>query len=276
VGDWPKENAPGLDYSQFQTIGSQQWKSLDRVDLNCYKEHSSARAIPVTDPIQREDRESLAHSQTAKRRLDGLVVNIELTLTSIIQGVALYFLTDNARVPLSQLHFEYWIYVANGLLLLFVFWSRSVVHTLTVIQWPIEFSHNFLYIACTLIEAIAFTNVQDPFLWYVFNALFACAVWILFIADSRMILRQQTRATELGSRIMSDQRMNIRFVMPVFILAPLIVALLIVAWPNVFLAGRMHVFFGILQFLILLVYLVCVLRFFAQLANLMPREGCDR
>ena len=31
-----------------------------------------------------------------RERLDNLVINIELTLTSIIQGVALYFLCDNS------------------------------------------------------------------------------------------------------------------------------------------------------------------------------------
>ena len=171
----------------------------------------------VTDPL----------SQESRLRLDGLVVNIELTLTSIIQGVALYFLTDNARVPLSQLRFEYWIYVANGLILLFLFWSRSVVHTLTVIRWPIQFSHNFLYIACTLVEAIAFTQVQEPLLWYLFNAVFALVALILFIVDSRMIAQQQVRITELRSRIMSDQRKNIWLLMPAFVLYPLVVALLI-------------------------------------------------
>ena len=33
----------------------------------------------------------------ARRELDSVVINIELTLVSIIQGVALFFLTDNAR-----------------------------------------------------------------------------------------------------------------------------------------------------------------------------------
>ena len=33
----------------------------------------------------------------SRRDLDSNVVNIELTLASIIQGVALYFLTENAR-----------------------------------------------------------------------------------------------------------------------------------------------------------------------------------
>ena len=212
-------------------------------------------------------RDSLPHQ--SRRRLDSQVVNIELTLTSIIQGVALYFLTDNSRVPLIQLKFEYWIYMANGLLILFLFWSRSVVHTLTVIRWPIEFIHNFLYIACTLFEAIAFTQVQDPFLWFLFNAIFAFAVWILFIVDTRMIGRQQTRTPELRSRIMSDQRMNIRLLVPGFILYPLIAVFSIAAWPNVFLAGRFHVVFGIIQFLALLAYLIYVVRFFALLARLM-------
>jgi hypothetical protein len=230
----------------------------------------------VTDPIQREDDKSFAHPQDSRRWLDGLVINIELTLTSIIQGVALYFLTDNARVPLSQFRFEYWIYIANGLLILFLFWSRSVVHTLTVIRWPIEFSHNFLYIGCTLFEAIAFTEVQDPFLWYLFNAIFAVAVWILFIVDTRMIRRQQTRTTELGSRIMSDQRINIRLLVPGFIFYPSIAAFSIAVWPDVFLAGRMHVVFGIIQFLALLAYLIYVLRFFALLARLMmPVDRAD-
>jgi hypothetical protein len=214
--------------------------------------------------------------QDSRRRLDSQVVNIELTLTSIIQGVALSFLTEHSRVPLTQLRFEYWIYMANGLLILFLFWSRSVVHTLTVIRWPIEFSHNFLYIGCTLFEAIAFTEVQDPFLWYLFNAIFAFAVWILFIVDTGMIRRQQTRTTELRSRIMSDQRMNIRLLIPGFIVYPSIAAFSIAVWPNVFLAGRMHVAFGIIQFVALLGYLIYVLRFFALLARIMmPVDRAD-
>ena len=37
----------------------------------------------------------------SRRELDNTVVNIELTLASIIQGVALYFLTENGRTALS-------------------------------------------------------------------------------------------------------------------------------------------------------------------------------
>ncbi len=82
-------------------------------------------------------------SSEGRRELDSVVVNIELTLVSIIQGVALFFLTDNARALMSMRHWDALLYVAAGLCVIFVFWSRSVIHTLTLIRWPLEFGHNF-------------------------------------------------------------------------------------------------------------------------------------
>lgn len=82
-------------------------------------------------------------SSESRRELDSTVVNIELTLASIIQGVALFFLTDNARVSMSVRHWENFLYVAAGLCVIFIFWSRSIIHTLTLIKWPLEFGHNF-------------------------------------------------------------------------------------------------------------------------------------
>src|SRR6202030_1616037 len=94
-----------------------------------------------------------------REELDSMVVEIELTLCSIIQGVALYFLVDNARQVLSIHRADAWPYVASGLLIILLFWSRSLIHTLTLIRWPLEFVHNFFYIACALIEALAFTHL---------------------------------------------------------------------------------------------------------------------
>src|SRR5207245_10920131 len=69
-----------------------------------------------------------------RRDLDSVVVNIELTLVSIIQGVALFFLTDNARALMSMRHLDAFLYVVAGLCVIFIFWSRSVIHTLTLIS----------------------------------------------------------------------------------------------------------------------------------------------
>ena len=42
-------------------------------------------------------------SSSTQAQLDGLVVNIELTLISIIQGVAFSFLADNSRSVLVNM-----------------------------------------------------------------------------------------------------------------------------------------------------------------------------
>lgn len=97
---------------------------------------------------------------------DALVLNIELTLISIIQGVALYFLVESSRNLIVDRQYETWPYIASGLVIILLFWSRSIIHGLTVIRWPLEFGHNFLYIACALVEAVMFTQVANPQNWF--------------------------------------------------------------------------------------------------------------
>jgi hypothetical protein len=60
-------------------------------------------------------------SSPSRRELDSTVVNIELTLVSIIQGVALFFLTDNARAVMSARHWSTFLYVVAGLCVIFIF-----------------------------------------------------------------------------------------------------------------------------------------------------------
>jgi len=54
--------------------------------------------------------------KSTRRQLDALVVGVELTLMSIIQGVTLSFLTEGARTALADLRFDQWPYLANGLM----------------------------------------------------------------------------------------------------------------------------------------------------------------
>src|SRR5437762_2078981 len=101
----------------------------------------------------------------ARSELDSMVVEIELTLVSIIQGVALTILIENAHAVIAERQLFFWLYVVAGLFIIFVFWSRAVLHILTVIRWPLEFGHNFLYIACALVEAILFAQIGKPASW---------------------------------------------------------------------------------------------------------------
>ena len=159
-----------------------------------------------------------------RRELDSVVINIELTLVSIIQGVALFFLTDNARGLLVTQHMSAYLYVPAGLCVIFIFWSRSVIHTLTLIRWPLEFGHNFFYIACALGEAILFSRLDNPLAWFQLSTAYAGIVWLLFIYDMRLIRARIAESRADSERALyacarSDQLLNIR------LLAPLLIAL---------------------------------------------------
>jgi hypothetical protein len=208
-----------------------------------------------------------------REELDSMVVEIELTLCSIIQGVALYFLVDNARLVLSGDQFAAWPYVATGLLILLLFWSRSLIHTLTLIRWPLEFIHNFFYIACVLVEALAFTRLTEPFMWFVMTALFAVIVWALFVYDLRIVkLRGKDSAGPIGSQLYAmverDQRRNITIVIPLIFLFNAACALGIHLRPEFFLQHNGHLILIALQAIGLLFYLAHVIRSFIQFVPL--------
>ena len=58
----------------------------------------------------------------ARSELDSMIVEIELTLVSIIQGVALTVLIENGHSLISDRQYLFWPYIVAGLLVIFVFW----------------------------------------------------------------------------------------------------------------------------------------------------------
>jgi hypothetical protein len=161
----------------------------------------------------------MPHRRAARLQLDATVVNIELTLISIIQGLALGVLVSSAVHPLVQLQWEAWPYIATGLATILVFWSRSLVHTLSFIGWPLEFGHTFLYFAATLIEAAALYEVTEPAHWFALNCAYAACIWLLYAWDLRVVQRHAPDFETPGERalledILDDQRRNIRWLMP--------------------------------------------------------------
>jgi hypothetical protein len=209
-----------------------------------------------------------------RRELDSVVINIELTLVSIIQGVALFFLTDNARGLLSTQHATASLYVAAGLCVIFIFWSRSVIHTLTLIRWPLEFGHNFFYIGCALGEAILFSGLDNPLAWFQLSAAYAGVVWLLFIYDMRLIHARiaESRADSeraLYARASSDQLLNIRLLVPLLIALNVVAAFAIWRWPNLFIARAGHIWLISIQLLSFIGYLFYTSRYFSAIAPLL-------
>ena len=212
----------------------------------------------------------------ARRELDSVVINIELTLVSIIQGVALFFLTDNARALLSMEHADAFLYIAAGLCVIFIFWSRSVIHTLTLIRWPLEFGHNFFYIACALGEAILFSRLDKPLAWFQLSAAYATIVWLLFLYDMRLIHARVAESTTdseraLYARAKSDQLLNICLLVPSLIILNIVSAFAIWRWTNLFIAHAGHIWLISAQFISFMGYLVYTGRYFSAIAPLVLR-----
>jgi hypothetical protein len=208
-----------------------------------------------------------------RQELDSVVINIELTLVSIIQGVALFFLTDNARGLLSTQHASASLYVAAGLCVIFIFWSRSVIHTLTLIRWPLEFGHNFFYIACALGEAILFSRLDNPVAWFQLSAAYAGIVWLLFVYDMRLIRARIAESRDdseraLYARARADQLLNICLLAPLLIALNLVSAFAIWRWPNLFIARACHVWLISIQLLSFIGYLFYTSRYFSAIAPL--------
>jgi hypothetical protein len=219
-------------------------------------------------------------SSESRRELDSTVVNVELTLASIIQGVALFFLTDNARASMAVRHWENFLYVAAGLCVIFIFWSRSIIHTLALIKWPLEFGHNFFYIGCALGEAILFSRLDSPLAWFQLSAAYAGVVWLLFVYDMRLIRARVAESNNVADRTLyarakADQLLNIWVLVPLLFLLNLGCAFSIWNWPDLFIARAGHIFLISIQLAAFIGYLHYIGHYFKAIAPLLlrSREG---
>jgi hypothetical protein len=222
------------------------------------------------------------NSAPRQAELDQMVVGIELTLVSIILGVALTVLIETAREMVSRSNFELWPYVLAGLLTICVFWSRAVLHIITVIRWPLEFGHNFLYIGCALVEALSFAQLANPQRWFASGAAFMAVGWLLFVYDLRLIRARQrdsagTAANKLFALVWRDQWLNILLLLPAVLVVNLVCAFAIRLRPDLFLAGDRHLWLITAQIVGFCGYLSYVVVFYAKLTPLIAdaREQWD-
>jgi hypothetical protein len=216
----------------------------------------------------------------SRAELDAMVADIELTLVSIIQGVALTVLIEASREAIAKLDWVMWPYVLSGLIMILVFWSRVVLHILTVIRWPLEFAHNFLYIACALVEAFSFAQLGNPARWFAFGAAFLAVGWLLFAYDLRMIrTRVRDRTGNVSNRLYAlvtrDQWLNLGLLLPAFFLVNVACAVAIHLRPEFFLARDGHIWLIALQLVAFGGYLSYVVIFYTKLAPLIAQARAE-
>jgi hypothetical protein len=219
-------------------------------------------------------------TSAGRSQLDSTVVEIELTLVSIIQGVALTVLIESARDIIGERHLIFWPYVLSGLFIILVFWSRAVLHIITVIRWPLEFGHNFLYIACALVEAILFAQLAKPLSWFEFGAAFIAIGWVLFFYDLRLIrARMEDSAGEASNRLCQmvkrDQWLNIALLLPGVFVLNVACAVLIRMRPEFFLARNGHIWLLAVQLISFAGYLFYVVKFYTSIAPFIARAHAE-
>ena len=188
--------------------------------------------------------------EKTREELDSLVITMELTLMSIIQGIALYFLADTFVGVIGMKQFEFLPYVSAGLLIILFFWSRSLIHILTIIRWPLEFIHNFIYIGFTLIESVMFKQIGNVLNWYVLNVFSLLLIWLTFIFDLRMIRRVKEEggsSQSLLATVEPEQLMNIRVIIPTMVVFSLAGAALVWCFPDLLVSQHGHIALGLLQ-----------------------------
>lgn len=201
-----------------------------------------------------------------------MVANVELTLISIVQGVALYFLTDSARMSIAELRFASLPYVLSGAVLILIVWTRSLLHALTVIRWPLELGHNFVYILVTLVQATLFTQLATPTRWYPMSVALGVIFFLMFIYERRLYrVRRLDSAGPEGLKLIvlleQDHELSLRVLVPLSVLCWGLFTLLLALFPEVFVRGGWHVALACLQALGLIGYLALTWRFYRNITD---------
>lgn len=214
----------------------------------------------------------------AERNLSALVVTIEFTLISVMVGVVLFPLMDQAKDLLRNLRFEYWLYVVSGLLLILYMWTEVISHSLSFIGWPIEFGHNLLYILFALILAIQMNFLSDPSGWFAISLVSSLIGGLVVYYDRRVIERRRAGASESAAalfRLAFERQRGLLRAVPLTVANAAIDLALIVAFPDFFLARGGHLILVAIQILAFLTLLIRTTRTFGSWNEAIVRKAMD-
>lgn len=188
-----------------------------------------------------------------RKELDTIAIDIEFLLISIIQGLALQFLVASAVVPIQDIQYEYFPYIASAFLLLLIFWSQGIIHALSFIKWPIDLVHTFLYFLVSFVEVLAFYQITHPLRWYLFSTVFLIAGSFMYTYDFLMIKKSRSLFTKTAAQknlyrhMYGQQKKELYFFVPVALIGNAGAAGAIYLYPDLFIAGQMHVVIACLQ-----------------------------
>jgi hypothetical protein len=148
--------------------------------------------------------------------LEALATSIELTLVSVLQGIALSILIPKVVGLIVDGQLAKLPYIPASLLLIFMVWVAFISHALSWITWPFDLGHNLLYFLVVTSEAVLLTFLDQPGPWFLALAGFGLVMGLSYWYNLGDLRRSERRYTSpegqaLYAHIAADQRTSLGF-----------------------------------------------------------------
>src|SRR5215210_9367307 len=98
--------------------------------------------------------------------LESLATGVELTLASVLQGIALAILVPKIVELITNGELAKLPYIPASLLLLFMVWVTFISHAISFVTWPFDPLHNLMYFLIVSSEAVLLFFLDKPVQWF--------------------------------------------------------------------------------------------------------------
>src|SRR4051812_45739791 len=110
--------------------------------------------------------EDVAAATEPNPELESLATGVELTLASVMQGIALAILVPKIVELITGGELAKLPYIPASLLLMFMVWVMFINHAISFITWPFDPLHNLLYFLIASSEAVLLFFLDQPGPWF--------------------------------------------------------------------------------------------------------------
>lgn len=160
--------------------------------------------------------EDVAASVAPNSELENLATSVELTLASVLQGIALAILVPKIVDLITSGEVAKLPYIPASLLLLFMVWVAFIGHAISFITWPFDPLHNMMYFLIVSSEAVLLFFLDQPVQWFLsllgFGLLMGFNCWYNQSLLRRTAPRYSTTAARrLYTHVMDEQRIGLQF-----------------------------------------------------------------
>jgi hypothetical protein len=160
--------------------------------------------------------EDAAAATEPNAELESLATSVELTLASVLQGIALAILVPKIVELISNGELAKLPYIPASLLLIFMVWVMFIGQAISFITWPFDPLHNMLYFLIVSGEAVLLFFLDKPGPWFLalvgLGLLLGFSCWY----NQSLLRRNASRyvsadARKLYAHIMDEQRVGLQF-----------------------------------------------------------------